>query len=107
MTWIGKVGFFAGRLFLEVLGFELKASHLLLPLEPFHQPALGIFQIGSHTYAWAGLEHNPPINTSCVTGMTSTCHHTQLFIGIVSQTYCPRFSLNHDPTNLCLPRSWD
>jgi hypothetical protein len=40
-----------------------------------------IFQIGSHIYAQADLDHYPPIYALYLARMTGMCHHTQLFIG--------------------------
>jgi hypothetical protein len=45
--------------------------------------ALVIFEIESFFLPWAALDHDPPINASCVAGMTGTCHHAQfLLVGI-------------------------
>jgi hypothetical protein len=69
-----------------VLGFELRASHLLgrfLSLEPCPSPffAVVIFHIGSHVFH-LGLasDHDPPTYTFCIAGITSTHHHTW-FVG--------------------------
>jgi hypothetical protein len=43
--------------------------------------ALGICWIGSHIYALASLDCNPPIYASCVFGMTGMHHHIQFIIG--------------------------
>jgi hypothetical protein len=52
--------------------------------------ALVIVQTGSHASAQFDLDHDSPIYAFQVAGMTSTCHHTQLFIGWyeVSLTFC-------------------
>jgi hypothetical protein len=49
---------------------------------------LVIFQIGSHIYAWAGLNHHSPIYASSVDGVTGVPHHGQLCIHLdgVSRT---------------------
>jgi hypothetical protein len=39
------------------------------------------FWVGSHFYAQVDLDPDPPMYLSCIAGMTSVCHHTQLFIG--------------------------
>jgi hypothetical protein len=41
---------------------------------------LVIFLRRSHIYAQAGLNHNRPIYTSYVAGMTGMCHHAQLLL---------------------------
>jgi hypothetical protein len=42
---------------------------------------LGIFGIGSHVYAQAGLNHNLSIAASCIAGVTGVYHHVQLLVG--------------------------
>jgi hypothetical protein len=37
------------------------------------------FPLGSLIYAQASLDHDPPIYTSCVTGITDMYHHTQFY----------------------------
>jgi hypothetical protein len=67
--------------FFLVLWFELQASCLLgrysttlaAPLTIF---ALLIFQIGYLVYAWSGLDYNPPVYTSPITGMMGMHHHS-------------------------------
>jgi hypothetical protein len=75
-----SISFFVGA----VLGIEFRTlllarqavHYLTMPLTPL---TLIIFQTGS--LCPMGLEHDLPIYTSCLAGMTGECHHTQLFIG--------------------------
>jgi hypothetical protein len=55
---------------------EKKKSLMLPRRELYH-----CLSIGSHFYAWAGIDHEPPIYTSYTVGMMDTYQHTQLFIG--------------------------
>jgi hypothetical protein len=83
------------KFFFMVLEFELRALHLLgrysitwvTSLALF---ALVIFQIGSYFILGGGLDCDPPIYASQVSGMTGTHHHTWLFIGWrgVLWTFC-------------------
>jgi hypothetical protein len=67
---------------LVILRFERRALcfarqalyHLTVPLALF---TLVIFEIGSHIYVWADLDHNPPISTCCIGGMIGMYHHVQ------------------------------
>jgi hypothetical protein len=66
--------------------------------------ALGIFQIESRVYVWAGLDWDPPIYATCVAGVTGMNHFAQLFTGWdgVSLTFSPRISSHWGPPNLSL-----
>jgi hypothetical protein len=72
--------FFSLFFLLAVLGFEFRSSHLPPAMLPAIF-ALVIFEIGSPAYAQGSLDHNPPVYVPCGTKMTSTHHHTQIFIG--------------------------
>jgi hypothetical protein len=73
--------------------------------------ALVIFLIGSHVYAWDGLDHNP-IYTSHTAGVTDVWHHAQLldwvwgcqelFHELVSSYY----PLNHHLPSLSKVWAW-
>jgi hypothetical protein len=100
--------------FFAVLGFELRALCLLgqgcatWATLPAALSALVTFEIEFHFYAWAGLNHNPPIYASCVTGVTDTCHHAHLLlVEKGSWELRPRLGSNHDPPDICLPSSYD
>jgi hypothetical protein len=74
-------------IFLVVLTFELKALSLLgrcyaTSTTPTTLFAVGIFQVGSHAYAQAILDYNPPIYTSHVGGMSGACHLDQFFLPV-------------------------
>jgi hypothetical protein len=66
--------------------------------------ALVIFQIRSCIYVLGGLDFHPPIYTSHIAGMTSVCHHAQLFMdwGVVSPTFLLKLTLSLNPSNLFL-----
>jgi hypothetical protein len=73
-----------------------QAGFLSLEPCPQHFFALGIFGIGSYIYVLANLDHDPSVCTSCLTGMTSMHHHTQLLLVEmgVSHTFLPVLALN-------------
>jgi hypothetical protein len=83
--------------------------------------ALVIFQIMSHAFAWADLDHDPSIYVCLLsTGTTGACHHTS-FIGQggVPLTFCtvwPRTMIllifasqvaGHDDKPSCLTNWWE
>jgi hypothetical protein len=57
--------------------FEDQIYHLSQAASPF---CLSYFSDWVLVFAWAGLDLNPPIYASCLTGMTDTQHHTQLLL---------------------------
>jgi hypothetical protein len=70
---------------LAVLGFELRASHLLDRLSstwvrPLALFAVVIFRIGLHFYAWTSLDCDPSIYVSLIAWMTGVYHHVQLLL---------------------------
>jgi hypothetical protein len=66
---------------------------LTLARQVSHTPALFAlvnFWLGSHFYVQASLNHDSPIYTSYVTGMTGMLHHAQLLlVEIKSHEFLP------------------
>jgi hypothetical protein len=60
--------------------------------------ALGIFQTASHINAWTGMDHDPGIYASHITGKTGAGHHVQLlFVEMEScNFFCPGWPSIHD-----------
>jgi hypothetical protein len=59
-------------------GTELRSC--ALPLEPYPQPFLVPFEIGSYICVWTNIDKNPLIHTFCIAGMTDKLHYVQLVV---------------------------
>jgi hypothetical protein len=66
-----------------------------------------IFQIGSHLYAQAGVDHDCPIYASHVAGITNSHHEAFYWLRLDLPNCLPRLALNCDSPHFQIPRNWD
>jgi hypothetical protein len=93
--------FFLSEVGIKVRASSLLGKHVIIWITSLAIFALVIFQIGPCFHAQVSLDCDP-IYTSCIAGITGTCHSTQ---SLVEMGCCELFcglAWNHHPPDLCL-----